>query len=114
VGYSTPNHDADASCQEIYLRDLNLEFANLKLAESVKSAQAATDTLHKDWQEIKSAEIAPPKGLTSFLSSTRTQNQTLRSQVAQKEEKERGALAEYCDQGEPRSSDYQINLMKMK
>ena len=40
-------HDADAFRQETYIRDLNLEFTNIiKLAESVKSAQAAAG-----WQE---------------------------------------------------------------
>jgi hypothetical protein len=78
VGFLILNHDADAFRQEIYIRDLNLEFTNLKLAESVTSAQAATATLYKDWQEIKLAEITPQNRLTSFLSSTRTQREKLR------------------------------------
>ena len=93
-------------CQETYLRDLNLEFTNLELAESVKSAQVATATLYKDWQDIKLAEITPQNRLTSFLSSTRAQEQKLRSQMYQPEEKERVASADYCDQGESRNSDY--------
>ena len=107
-------HDADAFRQEIYLRDLNLEFTNIELAESVKSAQVATAALYKDRQEFKLAEITlptPPNRLTSFFSSTRTQKQKLRSQTEQQEVDESRASVKYmknknyCDQGEPRNSD---------
>ena len=91
------NHDADAFRQEIYIRDLNLEVTNLELAENVTSAQHTTANLYNDLQETKSAESTPQNRLTSFLSSTRTQKQKLRSQMDQ-----RSASVEYYDQGEPR------------
>ena len=98
-------HDAEGFRQETYIRDLNLEFTNIiELAESVKSTQVATATLYKDWQDIKLAEITPPK--TSFFSSTRTQNQKLWRQMDQQKENERGANVMYCDQGESRNNDY--------
>ena len=110
--------DAEARCrclrQEIYLRDLNLEFTNIELAESVTSARVNTVTLYKDWQEIKLAEITPPNRLTSFLSSTRTQDQKLRSQMDQQINNEKRASTEYYKQGEPRNRDYSINLMNMQ
>ena len=106
MGLLMLNHHADGLRQEIYIRDLNLEFTNLQLVGNVTSAQAATATLYKDWQEIKLAEITRPNRLTSFLSSTRTQNQKLSSQKDQQKENEERASAEYCKQGEPRNSDY--------
>ena len=66
MGFLILNHDADGFHQEIYLRDLNLEFTNLKLVESVASAQTATANFYNDWQETKSGEI---KHLTGLLSS---------------------------------------------
>ena len=95
------NHDADGFRQEIYIRDLNVEFKNLKLGESVESAQVATETLYKDWQEIKLAETTPQNRLTSFLSSTRIQQEKLRNQMDQEK-----ASVEYCNQGEPTDSGY--------
>ena len=121
MGFLILNHDADGFRQEIYIRDLNLEFTNLNLAESVTSAQATTANWYNDWQEtqetksveIKWAEITPQNRLTSFLSSTRTQEKKLRSQIYQKrsqrdkQERDEGrALQRYYSQGEPRNSDY--------
>ena len=109
MGFLILNHNADAFRQEIYLRGLNLEFANLKLAENVTSAQVATATLYKNWQEIKLAEITPQNRLPSILSSTRIQKEKFRNQMDQKR-----AIAEYCKQGELRDRDYWINLMKVQ
>ena len=127
MGFLIVNHDADGFHQEIYIRDLNLEFTNLKLTENVTSAQVATTAMYKDWQEIKlakiklakiKAEITPQNRLTSFLfSSTRTQEKKSRSQIDQQNlllrsrtDKQRGdeetALQTYYNQGEPRSNDY--------
>ena len=83
-------HDADRS-QEITLRGLNLEFTNLKLAENVTSAQSATANFYNDWQETKSGES---KRLTRFLPS------------ALRRRDEEAALRLYCNEGEPRNSDY--------
>ena len=96
------NHDADAFRQETYIHDLNLEFTNIiELAESVNSAQTATVTLYKDWQEIKLAEITPPKA--SLFSSTRTHKKNFWRQM---DEQKENANALYYNQGEPRNSDY--------
>ena len=94
MGFLILKHDADAFRQEIYIHDLNLEFADLKLAENVTSAQAATANFYNDWQETKSGEI---KRLTRFLSSA------LRDKQIRDEE---AALRLYYNQGEPRNSDY--------
>ena len=80
--------------QEIYLRDLNQEFTNLKLTENVTSAQAATANFYNDWQETYSGEI---KRLTRFISSA------LRDKQIRDEE---AAFRLYCNEGEPRNSDY--------
>ena len=82
--------DADAFRQETYIRDLNLEFINItELAESVKSAQVATATLYKDWQEKLAEETA--------LGRRRTK---LRIPFDYE------ALVKYQKQGKPRNSDY--------
>ena len=97
------NLDADACRQEIYLRDLNLKFTNLKLEESVESAQVATATLYKDWQDIKLAEITQNR---LILSWTGIQKQKLRSQMDQQTKNEKTSKVKYCSQGEPTNSDY--------
>ena len=93
-GVHDPEPRSRCLCQEIYIRDLNLEFTNIiELAESVKSAQVATATLYKDWQEIKLAENTLPKNrLIGFLSSTR-----------QRKYEERAVA--YLWQGEPKNID---------
>ena len=87
MGFLILNHDADAFRQERYIRDLNLKFTKIiELAKSAKSAQAAAETLYKE------SKNAPSKnGLINNLLS-----------------KHLGAQArnEYCNQGEPRNSDY--------
>ena len=101
-------HDADGFRQEIYLRGLNLELKDLKstnIVESVKSAQAATETLYKDWQDIKVAEVTPQSRLTNLLSSANTQRERLSSQMAKKKESEKAALKLYFNQGERRNGD---------
>ena len=87
------NHDADAFCQEIYIRDLNLEFTNLKVTKDVTSDQAATANLYSEWKETKSGEI---KRLTRYLSSTLKEKQR---------RDEEAALRLYCSQGKLRNSD---------
>ena len=107
-------HNADCFRQEIPLRGLNLELENLKAAyivESVSSAQAATATAHKDWQDIKVAEVTPQSRLSNFLSSANTQREKLSSQMAKKKESEKAALNMYFNQGEQRKSYYWVKLM---
>ena len=108
-------YDADRFRQETFLRGLNLEFKNLKSADivnSVVSAQDATATLYKDWQDTKVAEVIPQSRLSNFLSSGNTQLKKLASQKAKKKESEEAALKLYFNQGERRNSDYWINLMR--
>ena len=57
-------HDADRFRQEIYLRGINLEFKIIKPADIVKSVQATTAALYKDWRGIKAQSR-----LSNFLSS---------------------------------------------
>ena len=95
-------HDADRFRQEIPLLGLNLEFENLKSADivkSVESAQAATATLYKAWQDLKAQTR-----LSNFLSSA-----NLRS--AKKKKSEEAALKLYFNQGERRKSDYWTDLI---
>ena len=87
MGLLILNHDADAFRQEIYIRDLNLEFTSIELAESVKSAQVATATLYEAWQQIKKNTLQ--NRLTNFLRSN-----------------EHITGNKYYNQGEPRNSDY--------
>ena len=97
MGFLILNHDADSFHQEIYLRGLNLKFKNLKLAESVKSAQVATATLYKRWQKINFAKISPESRLTSVLSLT--------TQWKMRDPNyEAGTRHRYWDQGEPGNS----------
>ena len=105
-------HDADPFRQEIFPRGLNLEFKNLEAADIVKSAQAATATLYKNWQDIKVAEVTPQKSrLPNFLSSANTRWEKLSAQMGKKKESEEAALKLYFNQGERRGGDYWINLM---
>ena len=107
-------HDADRFRQEIPLRDLNFQSENIKAAyivESISSAQAATATAYKGWQDIKVAEVTPQSRLSNFLSSANNQREKLWSDKAWKKEHERVALKRYLNQGERRSSDYWSNLI---
>jgi hypothetical protein len=70
--------------QEMGIRDLNFEVANLESTDGVNSAQAATATFHKDWCD------SAQKGLSGLLSSGRAQKQ-----------KRETAFQKYYEQGEP-------------
>jgi len=78
----------------------------LESTESVNSAQAATATLHKAWFDIKSVDVRAQKGLSSLLSSKeKLENEkTLKAQEA---------FEKYYEQGEPRKSDRQTDLMQI-
>ena len=94
--------------QEMYIRDLNFEHANMESTDSVDSAQAATATSHKEWCEIKSVDICVQKGLSSLLSSGRAQKQ---KREKEKILKAQTACQKYYEQGEQRKSDRQTELM---
>ena len=100
------NHDIDPFPQGIYIQNLSSEFGNLESTEGVYSSQAATATWHKDWLDVKSAEVQ--RGLSSLFSSS----QALKAERA-KATKERGAFNKYYAQGEPRKSDNQAALTQI-
>ena len=80
-GVLNPEPQCRCLRQEMYIRDLNLEFTNIiELAERVKSAQVATEISYKDWQKNKLQTR-----LTGFLTK---------------------AGLKYYNQGESRNSDY--------
>ena len=95
--------------QEMYIRDLNFELANLEPTDSVDSAQADTAISHRDWCDIRSVDVSLQKGVSNLLVSRRAQRQKLEYEKAQKAQK---ALQKYYEQGEPRKSDYQTELME--
>jgi hypothetical protein len=94
--------------QEMDIRDLNSEIANLESTDSVDSAQAAAATSHKDWLEVESVDATVQKGLSSLLSSGRAQKQKLEDE---KLKKGRAAFQKYLGRGEPRKSDHQTELI---
>ena len=104
-------HDADRFRQERYLRRLNLEFKNLKQADIVESAQAATATLYKYWQHAKVVEVTPQSRLSNILSSASTQRAKLLDEKARHQNREWEALRKYHTQGERRNSNYWIKLI---
>ena len=83
--------------QKTYIRNLNVEFENIKSTEGVDSAQAATATLHNDWLDV---DVSVQKGLSNLFSSSRKleNEKTLKAQ-------------KYCEQGEPRTSDHHAYLI---
>src|SRR5258706_13378084 len=93
--------------QEIYFRELDLEFDKLESTEDVESAEAATATMHKEWLDIKSVEASVPKGLSNLLPSRRAQKEKLE---IEKELRDREASEKYHEQGEPREGDNEADL----
>ena len=77
--------------QEMYIRDLNLEFDKLESPENVDSAQVATATSHKDY-------VSGQKSLSKLF----------------RKENDKRAIAvfkKYHEQGEATKSDHEIYLM---
>ena len=94
------------------IRDLNFEFKQLDTTEIVDSAQAATVALHKDWCDIKLANVNGPSNLSSLLSSGRAQKKKEKLE-RKKGTKAREAFIDYYKQGEPRKIDHQTDLMQV-
>ena len=88
------NHDTDRFCQEIYLRNLNLEFENVERADTARYHQGATAALYKEWQDIEAQSR-----LSKFLSSA-----NIRSE--KKKKSEEAALKSYFNKGERRITYY--------
>ena len=91
------------------IHDLHFESKKLEPADSVDFAQAATAASHTDWHDIKSVEVTVQRNLSSLLSSGRVQKEKLENE---KRLKEREAFEKYYEQGEPRKSLYQTDLME--
>ncbi len=85
-------------------RDLNFEVEKLKSTEDVDSAQAATATLHEDWLDITSVDVNFQKSLSNFFEGNFGKR---------KREKAREAFDKYYEQGEPRKSDHQTDLIQI-
>ena len=95
--------------QEMHIRDLNFEFEKLESTEGVDSCNAATATLHKDWLHLKSVDNVQKNLSDLFFSKEKQENKkVLKVQEAAQEALE--AFGKYYEQGEPRKSDYQIDL----
>ncbi len=96
--------------QEMSIRDLNFEFAQLQSTDSVNSAQAATATSHKHCNNTNLVSVRVRRSLSSFFSSVRAQEETLETEN-KKRLKGHEAFQEYHKQGETRKSDRQVDLM---
>ena len=94
--------------QEACIQDLNIELARLEPTVSLDSAQAATAALHKDWRDIKSADVAL-KRLSSLISSDQAQKEKLEN----KKLRENKAFQKYYEQGETWKSYHQTDLMQI-
>ena len=87
--------------QEMDIRDLNLELANLKSTiKSVPATQDATATLYKEWRNIESTDVIIERGLSNLLSSGRTQRERLENKKILKANEAAQALEMYYEQGE--------------
>jgi hypothetical protein len=82
------------------MNNLNIEFKTLESARGVDSAQAATETSHKDWLDIQSGDVNIQKSLSSLFSSARAQKEKLKN-----------GFRNYYKQGESRKSDHQVDLI---
>jgi hypothetical protein len=100
------NHDTDPFHQ----CDLNMELEKLVSTESVDLAQAATATSHKEWLDMKSVDVSVQKNLSNLFSSGRALKEKLESEKTLKVNE---ALKEYYNQGEPRKSDHQTDLIQI-
>ena len=90
----------------MYIRDLNLEVEKLESTEVVDSCHAATTTLHKDWLDIDSVDVNVQKNLSDLFSS-KEKLELKKSLKAQE------AFGKYYEQGEPRKSDHQTDLIQI-
>jgi hypothetical protein len=89
---------------------LNIELEELDSTESVDSAQAATASSHKEWLDIKSVDVSVQKNLSNLFASGRALKEKLESEKTLKVNE---ALKEYYNQGEPRKSDHQTDLIQI-
>ena len=111
-GTSILNHDTDPFPKGTFTHSLSSEVGDLESTEGVDSAQAATATLHKDWFDIKSADVSVQTqiGLSSLFSSRRSGRA---QREFEKKRKVNEAFDKYYTQGEPRKSDHQVELTRV-
>ena len=96
----------------MYIRDLYLESEKLEPTNIVDSAQAATVTSYTDWHDTKSVEVTVKRNLSTLLSPGRVQKEKLEKLENERRLKESEAFEKYYEQGEPRKSVYQTDLME--
>ena len=85
----------------MYIRDFNLELANLEsTVRSIPATQAATKTLYKEWREIESTDVIIERGLSNLLSSGRTQRERLENKKRMKAQEAEEAFEKFYKQGE--------------
>ena len=104
------NHETDPFPKGIFAHNLSSEFGNLESAEGVHSAQAVRATLHKDWLDVKSADVSVQRGVSNLFSSDRAQRQKLENEKVVKAQE---AFKKYHTQGEPMRSDRQADLTQV-
>ena len=109
------NRDTDPFPKGTFTHSLSSEYGNLEATEGVDSAQAATATLHKDWLDIKSADVSvqTQTGLSSLFSSGRSGRAQREKLENEKIVKAQETLEKYRTQGEPRKSDHQAALTQV-
>ena len=97
--------------QEMYIRGLNFKVEKLESTVRVDSCHAATATLHKDWLDIKPVDVNVQKSLSDLFSSKEKQENKKVLKVREAAQEALEAFGKYYDQGEPRKSDHQTDLM---
>jgi len=97
----------------MYFGDLNIGFENLESTKSVDSAQAAAVTSHKEWLDLESVDVSVQKNLSNLFSSGRALKEKLEKLETEKTLRVKEALKKCHDQGEPRKSDRQTDLIQI-
>ena len=95
----------------MYIRDLNLEVEKLESTEAVDSCHAATATLHEDWLDIKSVDVNVQKSRSDLFSSKAKLEYRKAVKAVKASRASRAAFRKYYEQGEPKKSDHQTDLM---
>ena len=97
----------------MYFGDLNIEIENLESTKSVDSAQAAAVTSRKEWLDSKSVDVSVQKNRSNLFSSGRALKEKLEKLETEKTLRVKEALEKCNDQGEPRKSDHQTDLIQI-
>ena len=97
----------------MYIRDLNLEVEKLESTEFVGPCHAATATSHKDWLDIESVDVNVKKSVSDLFASKEKSKEKLENKKLLEAQEAQEAFEKYYEQGEPRKSDHQIDLMQI-